>query len=124
MSAVTIRVDGLSKMYTIGAAQKRHDTLRDGIASGVKRALGWGRRRDAATTEFWALKDVSFEIAEGDGGGHHRPQRCRQEHAAQDSVAHHDADGGSGRDPWSSRFSARGGYGFSLGAHRDARTST
>jgi lipopolysaccharide transport system ATP-binding protein len=65
MSAVTIRVEELSKMYRIGAALKRRDTLRDRIAFGFKRALGRERRRDADPTSFWALKDVSFEIAEG-----------------------------------------------------------
>ena len=32
MSDIAIRVENQSKLYRIGAAQQRHDTLRDGIA--------------------------------------------------------------------------------------------
>ena len=39
------------------------------------------RRRRAA---FWALRDIDFEVEPRRGARHHRPQRRRQEHAAQD----------------------------------------
>ncbi len=32
MTNIAIRVENLSKLYTIGRAQQRHDTLRDSIA--------------------------------------------------------------------------------------------
>src|ERR1044072_5676374 len=68
MSNVTIRCEGLSKSYRIGAAQEGYKALRDVIA-------------DAATAPFrrirnghensnghyiWALDDISFEINSGD----------------------------------------------------------
>ncbi len=33
MSDIAIRVENLSKLYHIGRAQQRHDTLRDALAS-------------------------------------------------------------------------------------------
>ena len=37
MSDLAIRVDNLSKLYHIGKAQRRHDTLRDAITGAFKR---------------------------------------------------------------------------------------
>jgi lipopolysaccharide transport system ATP-binding protein len=61
MSDLAIRVENLSKQYTIGRAQERHDTLRDALA-GVFRRNGAG----GSTETFWALKDVSFEVKRGE----------------------------------------------------------
>ncbi len=33
MSNIAIRVENLSKLYTIGRAQQRHDTLRDAMSN-------------------------------------------------------------------------------------------
>ena len=56
MAAITVR--NLGKQYRLGA--QAHDTLRDQIA-GLFRG---GPKREPQ--QFWALKDVSFEIAKGD----------------------------------------------------------
>ena len=76
MSDIAIRVENLSKLYYIGRAQERHDTLRDSIADFRLRILDSFRRsnpaaRDASSPQspirnpqaedLWALKDVSFE---------------------------------------------------------------
>jgi lipopolysaccharide transport system ATP-binding protein len=64
---IAIRVDGLSKLYKIGALRERHDTLRDQIAAsvgGVFRRNGSGR--DRGSDRLWALKDVSFEVPRGE----------------------------------------------------------
>ena len=70
MSNVAIRIENLSKRFTINQSRVRHDTLRDQIAGGIG-ALFRARRsasnpsRDRTNT-FWALKDVSFEVEEGE----------------------------------------------------------
>src|SRR5207247_905772 len=66
MSDIAIRVENLSKRYEIGAAKRRHDTLRDQLADGLKalfRNKGQPRQRKES---IWALKDVSFEIKHGE----------------------------------------------------------
>src|SRR5437870_734386 len=72
MSNIAIRVDDLSKQYTIGLAQRRHDTLRDQIVDGLRsvfRSNGHGsasgQHGDASAT-IWALKNISFEIKHGE----------------------------------------------------------
>ncbi|HEX3920083.1 MAG TPA: ABC transporter ATP-binding protein [Caulobacteraceae bacterium] len=73
---VIIRAEGLGKMYEIGrsAERQRYTALRDVLAGGTRNA---GRRiRDFArghapltkprTEAFWALKDVDFDIRQGE----------------------------------------------------------
>jgi ABC-type polysaccharide/polyol phosphate transport system ATPase subunit len=87
MTDLAIRVENLSKLYTIGRAQQRHDTpstrlrtgLRDALVNALPRILRPGsgqvprisRKGNANSsnsrnswqeeTNLWALKDVSFE---------------------------------------------------------------
>ena len=73
MSDTVIRVENLGKKYIIGhQKQERYTALRDVLANGVK-SLGRQlitpfakRMPDPAVEEFWALKDVSFEVKQGD----------------------------------------------------------
>jgi lipopolysaccharide transport system ATP-binding protein len=73
MSDTVIRVENLSKKYIIRHQQaQQYTALRDVIADGVKsigRRLS-GAKQDASMgstqEEFWALKDVSFEVKQGD----------------------------------------------------------
>lgn len=65
MSDIAIRVENLSKQYQIGEAQPRYYSLREQIADGVKRLLS-PSSRDRAARSIWALKDVSFDVKQGE----------------------------------------------------------
>ena len=72
MSNVTIRCEGLSKSYRIGAAQEGYKALRDVIADAAtapfRRLRGAARNGHANSNGhyIWALDDLSFEINAGD----------------------------------------------------------
>ncbi|HAF60953.1 MAG TPA: ABC transporter ATP-binding protein, partial [Anaerolineaceae bacterium] len=63
MSKTAIRVENLGKQYNIGLPQIKYPTLRDKMADAVK------RREKAADSYIWALKDMSFEVKEGQALG-------------------------------------------------------
>ena len=67
-----IRVENLGKRYVIGHQSEggtNYDTLRDALSVGarslVKRFTGRSERQ-LTQEEFWALKDVSFEVKRGE----------------------------------------------------------
>lgn len=72
-----IRVEHLGKKYLIRHQQKeRYTALRDVIAEKTKKIFSIGRRVDTDNAtgtgnreEFWALKDVNFEVNRGDRVG-------------------------------------------------------
>lgn len=67
MSLPIISVENLSKRYTLRHQKAGYTTLRDALAEKAQRLFGHkDSGSDAANEEFWALKDVSFEINRGD----------------------------------------------------------
>jgi ABC-type polysaccharide/polyol phosphate transport system ATPase subunit len=74
MSDTVIRVENLGKKYIIGhQKQERYTALRDVITNKVK-SIGslinpQAKNENPAFEEFWALKDVSFDIKQGDRVG-------------------------------------------------------
>jgi len=66
MSDIAIRVQNLSKQYKIAAARRRQDTLRDHIVDGVKSLFRRNGQPDRGEETIWALKDVSFEVKQGE----------------------------------------------------------
>jgi lipopolysaccharide transport system ATP-binding protein len=65
MSDISIKVENLGKLYRIGAQQERYRYLRETIVSNIKR-LTAKRTSQSANDTIWALKDVSFEIKQGE----------------------------------------------------------
>lgn len=69
MSDIAIRVDGLSKLYRIGGKQQRYKTLRDtltGVASAPLNVLKRPKVKRPSGSNFWALKNISFQINRGE----------------------------------------------------------
>ena len=65
MSHPMIQVEHLSKQYKIGV-DRTYKTLQDSITTTLKSPLSLFRRNNNENNTFWALKDVSFEIEEGE----------------------------------------------------------
>ena len=64
MSQPAVVFDQVWKKFRRG---ERHDSLRDAVTALVKKPFAPKRERDALDEqEFWALKDVSFEVAPGE----------------------------------------------------------
>lgn len=64
LARLAIQVEGLGKCYEIRHEQARFNTLRDQLAAGMRRASA--RQGDIDKEDFWALRDVGFELREGE----------------------------------------------------------
>jgi lipopolysaccharide transport system ATP-binding protein len=64
-----IRVENLGKCYRVAHQQQRagYRTLRDSLVDAIKGPFRrWFKGEGAAAEDFWALKDVSFEVKPGE----------------------------------------------------------
>jgi len=62
---ITISVRGLGKKYAIGGPREKYLTFRDAIVSSVKAPVRRLSSREPPQ-EFWALKDISFNVEQGE----------------------------------------------------------
>src|SRR6267142_4905974 len=70
MSSVAIHVESLGKRYRIGG-RARYLTMRDRLANVLKSPARWFRSNgvgnsDSGPRHIWALRDVSFDMHEGE----------------------------------------------------------
>lgn len=72
-TGLAIRLEDVGKQYVIGGGIERHNTLRDRLAGSASRisrrirSLGRSdRERANQANRFWALYDISFELARGE----------------------------------------------------------
>lgn len=62
-----IKAEGVWKQYRIGEKKEQFPTLRDALAGAARAPLRWARAaKRASAPTFWALKDVGFEVAQGE----------------------------------------------------------
>ena len=64
MSRPAVSVDKISKLYKLGVAQRPagfREAITNAVGSTFRKMRGYGEDR-ARNADFWALKDVSFEI--------------------------------------------------------------
>jgi len=62
---IAIRVSHLSKQYRLGGHQEPYQTFRDAIVNSLKTPLKFFNKA-SANEGFWALKNVSFDVKQGE----------------------------------------------------------
>jgi lipopolysaccharide transport system ATP-binding protein len=69
MASLSIRSEHLGKQFRLGAKSARYKSLRDSLMSTARESLQklrWWRRQRRAAEMFWALRDVSFTVKQGE----------------------------------------------------------
>jgi len=60
-----VRAEGLAKRFALGET-RRSGSLRESLVDAAATFFAHGRRRATSPDHVWALRDVSFEVAEGE----------------------------------------------------------
>ena len=83
MTEIAIRVENLSKLYHIGKAQQRHDTLRDALVAGLrsplKRLLSFVPRPSSHGDEPFDWAQDTRRTTKPSGPSKTSPSRCSPE---------------------------------------------
>jgi lipopolysaccharide transport system ATP-binding protein len=69
MSDLAINIENLGKRYTIGRRRDVGDDLRHTVERAIRAPISWLRARHenrVTRADFWALRNVSFEIKQGE----------------------------------------------------------
>jgi lipopolysaccharide transport system ATP-binding protein len=67
MGNIAVSIEGLGKRYRIGQRKAAYSTLREKLSEAAASLLRNGKNEvDRGPREFWALKDLSFEVRHGE----------------------------------------------------------
>jgi len=66
MSDVVIQVENIAKRYKVATAKYHYDTVADQLTAAIGSLFRKSGRRVTAEKAFWALKDISFDIRQGE----------------------------------------------------------
>lgn len=69
MPDLAIAIENLGKRYTIGHQRSQRDGMRHAIEGAMRAPLAWiqsRREKKLQQVDFWALKDVSFQVNQGE----------------------------------------------------------
>src|ERR1022692_3771924 len=69
MSHPAITIENLGKRYTIDHQRASGDGMRHAIEGAIRSPLAWlrsSRQKKLQSVDFWALKDVSFQVKQGE----------------------------------------------------------
>ena len=107
-----ISVQNVSKRYRLGEISRVQlfaDLHRWWTNRSARSSEARGQPRIAEAEEkgdFWALKDISFELEQGADVCHHRRQRCGKINITENNLSNHGADDGACEDQGADRHFA------------------